>query len=155
MKKLLVLLIAFIPFTFVNAENKPSVKTLEATVEASKISYSGTMENGSYAVMCKLFDNDSNEIDKLSSAVDEHKFSGEFTVTSAGDYKLFCANYEGGATKDVTVTVTVDTIVYEVTPTYNAKTYDAIVISFMIIAVCGVGTLFSSHYLIKRNKKDI
>lgn len=151
MKKLLILLIAFIPFTFVNAETKPSVKTLDANVSASKISYSGTMEDGSYAVMCKLFDKDSNEIDMLSSAVDEHKFSGEFTVASAGDYKIICANYEGGATKEVTASIVIDTVVDEVTPVYNAKTYDAIVISFVILAICAVGVLYSTNYLLKNN----
>ena len=77
---------------------------LETNVEGKNISYNGTMETGSHAVMCKLY-SEATELNKTSLPVDGGKFNGTFTVTEAGDYKIACANYEGGAIKEATATV--------------------------------------------------
>ena len=86
-----------------NAAALPVVETLEATADGAEISYSGTIEDGSYAVMCKLYQGD-EEIDLLSSEVDGGKFSGSFTAPKADDYRVLCANYEGGDIMSADVT---------------------------------------------------
>ena len=109
-KSLLALLIsAFIFPAIVNAAD-PEVSTLEPSVSDKVISYSGTVKNGSHAVMCKLLNSKSEEIDMLSSEVDSNKFSGSFEVTEAGKYSVSCANYEGGkfVTKEVEVSEDTD-----------------------------------------------
>lgn len=106
MKKigLLVCLLFVLPFG-VFAATQPSVKELNAKADGSTISYNGTMETGSHAVMCKLLNSKDEEIKMLSSAVDKTKFEGEFTVDSVGTYTVACANYEGGEIKKVTAEV--------------------------------------------------
>ena len=91
------------------------------------------MEDGSYAVMCKLYKGE-EELDLLSSAVDSNNFEGEFTVTSNGEYKVACANYEGGEITEKKV---------EVTEVKNPKTSDKIMlyVSLAIISLIGVGYL--------------
>ena len=103
MKKLGLLLMLFILPLSVSAASV-NVKLLDATTEGKTIKYNGEMEDGSVAVMCKLYSGD-EEIDYLSSAVDSSKFEGSFTVTSDGTYKVACANYEGGEFKTVEVEV--------------------------------------------------
>ena len=102
-KYLLFSLLLIIPLC-VFASEQPKVTKLETNVEGKNISYNGTMETGSHAVMCKLY-SDSTEINKISLPVDGGKFNGSFTVTEIGEYKISCANYEGGAIKEVTATV--------------------------------------------------
>ena len=136
MKKIslfIVSILLIIPFA-VNAAENPSVKSLEAKANDSTITYNGTMEDGSHAVMCKLYKGD-EEVDLLSSAVDNNNFEGEFTVTEKGDYKVYCANYEGGAitTADVTVSKV------EEDNKSNPKTFDAIVIFISILVVSIIG----------------
>lgn len=106
MKKLLFLIALFIIPTCIFAVNldKPKVTKLDATTDKFEIKYNGEVEEGSYAVMCKLL-NDEEELDLLSSPVDDNKFDGTFTVTENGKYIVSCANYEGGETKTVDVTV--------------------------------------------------
>ena len=94
MKKLLLILSLFIPFT-ANAL-AADVKTVEAEAIGHIISYEGTTDNGVYAVMCKLYDSDSKEIDMLSSEVDNGTFEDSFLVNEDGTYTVSCANYEGG-----------------------------------------------------------
>lgn len=96
-----------IPFG-VKAATNPAVKTLEANASGSTIDYSGTMEDGSYAVMCKLYDSSDEELDLLSSSVDNNKFEGSFTNVPNGTYNVSCANYEGGEIKTVSVTINND-----------------------------------------------
>ena len=106
MKKLGLLVVSLLLLPFiVSAASLPSVKTLDASTSGLTIKYNGTMEDGSYAVMCKLYDSDSNEIDLLSTSVSEKAFEGTFEVASAGKYTITCANYEGGAIKSVEVEV--------------------------------------------------
>ena len=135
-----------LPFS-VNAATLPAVKTLEATVSGSTVSYNGTMEDGSYAVMCKLFDKDDKEVDKLSSQVDSNKFEGSFTKVANGTYNVVCANYEGGDVKKEEVTVTDSTE----TPS-SPNTYDAgITTSLIIVGISGIAIVGSVLYLRKKN----
>ena len=106
MKKLslfIVSILLLIPFSV--SADEPKVKSLDASISGLTISYNGTMEDGSHAVMCKLYDKDSNEIDLLSSAVDNSKFEGSFEVSTKGEYKVACANYEGGEIVETTVII--------------------------------------------------
>ncbi len=135
MKKLklfIVSVLLLIPFTVNAAE--PKVTSLDAKVSKNEITYNGTMEDGSTAVMCKLYDSKSNEIDLLSTQVDSNKFEGSFTVSSKGTYKVSCANYEGGEITEKTV---------EVIKVKNPKTGDKIVLYLVvgIISLVGVGCL--------------
>lgn len=106
MKKILLALslLLIIPITAFADEELPKVLSLEATTEGVLINYNGTTEADSHAVMCKLYDSKNKEIDMLSVAVDNKKFEGTFTTPKAGEYKVACANYEGGAIKETTVT---------------------------------------------------
>lgn len=106
MKKigLLLSLLFILPLCTLAAEN-PAVKEIDAKSDGTTISYTGTMESGSFAVMCKLYNSKDEEIDLLSSAVDNNKFEGKFTVSGADTYTLACANYEGGEIKKVEVLV--------------------------------------------------
>ena len=154
MKKLLTLiitLIMIIPFA-VNAATSPNVKTVDATVSGATIKYTGTTEDGIYAVMCKLFDKDNNEVDLLSSAVDSNAFSGELTATATGDYKVSCARYEGGDIVSADVKVESVPATEETTKTVptgdNVKTY-VIIAMVSIIAIAG-----ATVYLKKRVKNN-
>ena len=112
---LIVLLV--IPFS-VMAAIKQSVKTLDANASGSTINYSGTMEDGSYAVMCKLYNSSDEELDLLSSSVDNNKFSGRFENLSDGTYNILCANYEGGEIKTVSVVIKNEKVFMLVTGTW-------------------------------------
>ena len=132
MKKLGLLLMLFILPLSVSAASV-NVKSLDATIEGKTIKYSGEMEDGSVAVMCKLYSG-GEEIDYLSSAVDSNKFKGEFVVSSNGTYKVACANYEGGDFKIEEVEVKEETTEeekQEITP----NTLDNIL---NIVAIAGV-----------------
>ena len=149
MKKISLFIVSvlfLIPLSVAAADN-PSVKTLEASAKGSTISYNGTMEEGSHAVMCKLFDKDSNELDLLSSAVDSSKFEGSFEVSAEGEYTVYCANYEGGETKNVTDKVEkVDKSTVK-----NAKTCDNI----MKFVVLSIVSLIGLGFVVIRLKKQM
>ena len=101
MKKLylfLISLLLIIPFS-VYAATTPRVLTLTAKSSGTTINYEGTIEEGSHAVMCKLYNSDNQEIDLLSSAVDNKAFEGSFENVEKGKYTVACANYEGGEIK--------------------------------------------------------
>ena len=113
MKKIivLVLLLLVLPITVFAAE-APTVTKLVLSNEKGVIKYSGEVQDPnpeygspSYAVMCKLYNSKDEEIDYLSSEVNEHKFEGSFTVTKNDTYKVSCANYEGGEFKSETIVV--------------------------------------------------
>ena len=145
MKKfnLLILTVLLIVPFYVKAATTLNVLTVEAEVKGSTITYNGTTEDGVYAVMCKLYNADKEEIDLLSSAVDNKKFNGEFTVSKKGEYKVACANYDGGEIKEAEVTVKQD----------NPKTYDAGIIGYAIlIAVCVIGIVGIVIYMKRKNK---
>ena len=121
----------------------PRVLTLDAKSSGSKISYNGTVEDGSHAVMCKLYSSNDEEVDLLSSAVDNKEFEGSFSNVEDGTYHVACANYEGGEVKSVEVVVN--------NTTANPNTYDAGISSFIIILVVSIlGILGISMYLKKR-----
>ena len=104
-KSLIFLLVILLPATIYAIEN-PKVLTLNATLEDDNtISYNGTTEENAHAVMCKIYDSKHEELDLLSSAVDNGKFEGNFKVSEPGEYEIACANYEGGAFKKTTVEV--------------------------------------------------
>ncbi len=137
MKKLFVLtLLLIFPLSVFAAEEKPKVLTLNAKAEDAVINYDGTTEEGSHAVMCKLYDKDSEEVDKLSVAVNELKFEGSFTVNEKGKYTVYCANYEGGEIKNVEVEVT------SINKS-NPKTADnlALYITLGVVSIAGISAL--------------
>jgi len=103
MKKIFLIIALFIIPTCVFAADLPKVTKLDAILSNKEIKYNGEVEEGSYAVMCKLL-SDEEEIDLLSSPVSDNKFDGSFTVSDNGDYEIACANYEGGEIKKVSVT---------------------------------------------------
>ena len=148
MKKIslfIVSILLIIPFTVSAAEYK--VVELNASSENTTIKYDGTMEAGSTAVMCKLYDSSSNELDYFSSAVDNTKFNGTFTAPKDGEYIVKCANYEGGDLKEATVTVGSTTS----KTSKNPKTGDNILTfaSLMIISLVGLGVV---TFKLKENK---
>lgn len=145
-------LLLIIPFS-VFASTTPKVLTITAKNIDSEINYTGTTEDGVHAVMCKLFNSDEEEIDMLSSSVDDNSFSGKFTNVSEGKYIVACARYEGGEVKKV------DVVVKEVSSTNdnskNPKTYDAgIAGSIAILVISLTGIVGSTIYLKKKKVKD-
>jgi hypothetical protein len=145
-KYVLLLMIAIFPFVFASAATSPQVVSLETTVEGSTIKYNGEMEEGSYAVVCKLFDKDDNELQDYSSAVDNHKFEGSFTVETNGDYTVRCAHFEGGIVKGAEASVN------DIPTSTNAKTGDAIMIYVAILAISLIGAGIGAFYLVKKSK---
>lgn len=124
MKKSLILglsLFLIAPFS-VNAASYPRVSTLNVTSTDNTINYTGTMETGSHAVMCKLYNEDSEELDLLSSAVENNEFTGSFSNIEDGTYTVYCANYEGGEIKSEEVTVDTRTVITEINLTLTAPT---------------------------------
>ena len=124
MKKigLLIISIFCIPM-IVNAATEPRVATLEAEADGNTVIYNGTTEGDISAVMCKLFDSNNKEVYKLSSAVENAAFSGEFNnVNNAGDYTVACAKYEGGEIKTADVTIEADAVMYSFTIDPNGGT---------------------------------
>lgn len=114
-KLLLVFSILFVlPFT-VKAVGNPNVTELDTYAEdgGNIILFGGSTENSSHAVMCKLYNNQDEEIDKLSVKVTNDgtngTFGGSFLAPSIGTYTVACANYEGGTI--VTDSVTVEEMV--------------------------------------------
>ena len=144
-----------IPFR-VNAAT-PSVKTLEVESTGSTIKYNGTMEDGSTAVMCKLYDTSDTEIDLFSSAVDTNAFSGSFTNVADGTYDIACANYEGGQLKKVKVTVennennTTDNTDSTID---NPKTYDAGIRNSIILLTISTMAIISYTIYSKKTIKN-
>ena len=120
MKKLSLFVVAIlliIPLSVSAIEYK--VSTLNASANGTTIKYDGTMEAGSTAVKCWLYEG-TTELDYFSSAVDNTKFNGTFTAPKNGEYTVKCANYEGGDLKEATVKVEDTT-----TPTNNETTTES------------------------------
>ncbi len=145
MKKiLLTLLLIILPVTVFAAE-PPIVSKLELSNDKGVINFNGETaephEYGtgipSYAVMCKLYNSKSEQVDILSTEVNENKFEGSFTVTKNDTYTVYCANYEGGAIK--LETVKVDDIV-------NPKTGDNMYIYCIVFAVCIAAVVIAAMY---------
>ena len=120
MKKryLLLFLLLILPIS-VFAEAGTEVKTLEANKTNNTITFNGTTQDDTVAVMCKLYDNEDNEIDMLSVEVEDNKtFEGSFVTTQTGTFNVACANYEGG--DFVIANITVDTLA-KLTVEFNTK----------------------------------
>ena len=145
MKKIiLALLLIVLPVTVFAAE-PPIVSKLELSNDKGVIKFNGETaepaEYGtgvpSYAVMCKLFNSESDQVDLLSTEVNDDKFEGSFTVTKNDTYTVYCANYEGGAIKSETIKV--DDIV-------NPKTGDNMYIYCIVLAVCITAGVVAAMY---------
>lgn len=122
MKKILtsILLIMLLIPLGVKAEAGVDVKTVTATINDNTISFEGTTQDDSVAVMCKLYGESSSteDIGKLSVEVDNATFSGSFVAEETGTYTVSCANYDGGTiVSDEAVVETMATY----TVTFNAK----------------------------------
>ena len=97
MRKRLLLVLSFLlilPLS-VRAEEGVNVKTVEATVNNNTITFNGTTQDDSVAVMCKLFSG-ATEVYKLSVEVNNKTFTGSFVAEETGTYTVSCANYDGG-----------------------------------------------------------
>ena len=152
MKKIiLALLILIFPVT-VFAAVPPIVSKLELSNNKGVIKFSGETalppeySNGepAYAVMCKLFNSEEDQVDILSVEVNEDKFEGSFTVNKNDTYTVYCANYDGGEIKSETIKV--DDIV-------NPKTGDLIELYCLVFAFCIAAlilALMAPKYLKKR-----
>ena len=148
MKKisLLVLtIVLLIPIT-VFAAVTPRVLTVDAKADSSTINYTGTTEDGVYAVMCKLYDSSDNEMDLLSSQVDNKEFKGSFSNVAAGTYKVSCARYEGGEV------VSDDVPIEGELTTANPKTGDSILVYVLALVVAVLGTVGGTLYIRKTKK---
>ena len=147
MKKISLLVLTIlllIPFT-VFAAATPRVLTVDAEADGSTINYKGTTEDGVYAVMCKLYDSSDNEVDLLSSSVDNKKFEGSFSNVAAGTYTVSCARYEGGdiVSDDVTIAGALAT---------NPKTSDNILTYVLILLASLAGVVLGTLYIRKTKK---
>lgn len=114
----------------------PSVLSIDTSVDSNRINYSGTTEGDVYAVMCKLYKGDT-EIDMLSSAVSNNQFEGSFDVKNDGDYKVSCADYDGGSIKSKSVslgsekyTVSSDDVVVTFSDV-SGQTFEGVIIDFL------------------------
>lgn len=142
MKKIIVIisLLFIFPMTAF-AALAPEVSKLELSNDKGVITFKGETENVgeavSYAVMCKLYNSESNQIDLLSTEVVDKKFEGSFTVTKNDTYTVYCANYDQGAIKSETIKV--DDIV-------NPKTGDNMYIYCVVFAVCIAAVVIAAMY---------
>lgn len=147
MKKIFLIIALFIIPTCVFAADLPKVTKLDATLSNKEIKYNGEIEDGSYAVMCKLLNDKEEELDLLSSSVSNNKFEGTFTVNENGDYQVACANYEGGEFKTVDVKVDnetkIENKVEEAKKETNPKTGDNIgtYVTLSFISLIGLSSI--------------
>lgn len=148
MKKinLLILTILLIVPFYVKAATTPKVLTLEVSADGNVIKYKGTTEEDVHAVMCKLYNADKEEVDLLSSAVDSKEFTGTFSVKKKEEYKVACANYDGGEIKEAKVTVTESA-------KDNPDTYDSGIVLYVVLIIAGViGIIWLIVYKKKQKK---
>ena len=146
MKKIIVLLLLLVLPVTVFAAEAPKVTKLELKNDKQVITYTGEMEDGSLAVMCKLYNSNNEELDYLSTAVDTNKFEGKFTVSKNDTYKVSCANYEGGEIKSETIKVA----------NANPKTGDEVEIYCIVFAVSVAAVVIALMYpkYLKKNRKS-
>ena len=140
---LMLLILLIVPLNVRAAEIK--VLELDVSAKDNTIKYNGTMDDGATAVMCKLFNSEEDEVDKLSSAVDGHKFAGEFTIDKNDTYTIYCANYEGGAISSKEV------IVSEIKELVAPKTGDNI-LTYVGIGAIGLIGIAASVIVFKKRK---
>lgn len=151
-------LLLIIPLGVLAAD--PNVLTVTAENSGSTVNYSGTTEDDVHAVMCKLYDANDEEIDMLSSEVNNNAFTGSFTDIANGDYTVGCARYEGGdvITADVSVATSTDNDTNKDSnkakdnkASSNPITSDNIALFIIILVVCIVGITGSVMYIKKRS----
>ena len=145
MRKLSILIIAvlFVLPVGVFAATTPRVLTLQAKANGNTIEYNGTIEDGAYAVMCKLYNSSDEEVDLLSSQVNSNKFNGKFENVVAGKYNVACARYEGGEVKKAEVIIE---------STKNPKTYDAGILGSIILVVVSLAGIVGATVYLKKEK---
>lgn len=120
MKKIITLLVFLLIAPIIVLADEPRVLTLEADNDSNVITFSGTTEDGSLAVMCKLLDDENHEVNMVSVEVDNNSFEGTITAPTVGEYTVACANYDGGEiTKTDTINVTEVTVI-----TYTVRFVD-------------------------------
>ena len=159
---LIVLAIVIAPSVFAG-----EIKTADASIDTNgKITVKGTTESSVVAVAVSIHDADGNFIKMVTGSVkddDTYEVTADMEVNK---YILKVADYHGGNFVEIEVaplsdksegsteeeTSKVETTTEEV-KSVNAKTFDAIVISFVIFAVCAVGVAFSAKYFLKRKQK--
>ena len=148
MKKYSLLIIALLLMVpmFVFAATEPRVLTVTPEAKGSTVLYTGTTEDGVTAVMCKLYAED-EEIDMLSSAVEDKKFEGSFEGVKAGKYTVSCAKYEGGEV------VKADVTVEEVKDASVPPTIDPIHSSIIMLITFALVGVASVTYLKKRKSR--
>lgn len=137
-------LLLIIPLTVLAAT--PKVLTVSAERSGSIINYSGTTEDGVYAVMCKLYNSSDEEIDMLSSSVNNNEFTGSFTNISDETYSVACARYEGGEVKKVEV---VEKANVDKTSD-NPQTYDPGIITSIIILIISIVVIVGTIIYLKK-----
>lgn len=153
MKKIIVLLLLLVFPVTAFAKEAPIVTKLELANEKGTIKYNGEVQDPtvsgdpSYAVMCKLYNSKDEEIDLLSSAVDNHKFEGTFTVTENGTYTVYCANYDGGEIKSETI---------KIADISNPKTGDISDVYCFVLGVSVAAFVIALMYprFLKKNRKS-
>ena len=141
MKKILCLLAVLLMLPITVFAANPAVLTLDAKADNLIINYTGTVETGSTAVICELYDSSDVKVDYFSSEVNNGAFEGSVTSPKAGTYKLRCAHFEGGAVKEVEVS-TVNTA--------NPSTGDPI---FTYIAIGAVALIVVGIIVVILSKK--
>ena len=150
MKKVYLLLFSLlliIPFGAFAASD-PKILTLSAEGSGTKVTYKGTIEEGSYAVMCKLYDSKGEEIDLLSTEVDNKSFTGSFTDVPKGTYTLACANYEGGEVEKIELILDGKTVSAKNPNTYDSGIYiNVILLAFSIVGIAVIIRNFKSREL--------
>lgn len=98
MKKILYslfLLVVLIPLG-VRALENTDVSILNVEVNNNVISFNGAAGPESFAVMCKLYNSNEEEVAKYSVEVSNQTFAGNFIAPQIGNYTVSCANYSGG-----------------------------------------------------------
>lgn len=151
MKKIILALLIFVLPVTVFAAVPPIVSKLELSNDKGVIKFIGETalppeySNGepSYAVMCKLFNSEEDQIDILSVEVNEDKFEGSFTVTKNDTYTVYCANYDAGEIKSESIKV--DDIV-------NPKTGDNTIL-YVLGSLFALSLILIAVFCLKDNKE--
>ena len=154
MKKYMIMLLltVFIIPISVKAAATYNVLTLEGSQANNKISYSGTTEEGVYAVSCSLINSDNKEIDFKSSSVSDKKFSDTFDAEE-GNYTIKCANYDGGTyVTTIVIKGTTSNNATDTKTTSNPTTLDDI-LKYVIILVGAIVVLGTGFVIYKKKQK--
>lgn len=147
MKKIFVLIALLLLPIGVFAATEPKVVEVAAEVDGNRVKYRGTTEDGVTAVMCKLFDTEGEEVDQLSSAVDNKEFLDEFTNVAKGKYTVSCAKYEGG---EFATSEEVE-VVEEITAN-NPQTFDGGIVANIVILTLSIAGITGAVIYLKKKR---